>query len=409
MSNKQFFSAQIVADVLSISKRNVEAWSKNGKLTPALDPTVYNEPYSRVQLEQYPEFKAMFNSSWDLERKIKPSKSYALIELFSGAGGLAIGLERAGFKNELISDKDKDCCATLRKNRPNWNILKDDICNIDFSGYQGNIHLLTGGFPCQPFSYAGKQLGFEDARGTAFFEFARAVKEVQPSCFLIENVKGLSTSNNGETVKTIISIMQSLGYTIIENHVYKSLFYKVPQKRERLIIIGIKNNLAKHAKYERPSPFSSVLTVKDALRCGVLYDADVPLSEGQYYAKRKKEIFEHVPQGGYWRDLPVELQKEYMMTSFYLGGGKTGIARRLAWNEPSLTLTCSPAQKQTDRCHPEETRPLTIREYARIQTFPDDWLFAGSISSQYKQIGNAVPVNLAEAIGLSIVRMLNEL
>ena len=97
------------------------------------------------------------------------------------------------------------------------------------------------------------------------------------------------------------------------------------------------------------------------------------------------------------------------MTSFYLGGGKTGIARRLAWNEPSLTLTCSPAQKQTDRCHPEETRPLTIREYARIQTFPDDWLFAGSISSQYKQIGNAVPVNLAEAIGLSIVRMLNEL
>jgi DNA (cytosine-5)-methyltransferase 1 len=97
-----------------------------------------------------------------------------------------------------------------------------------------------------------------------------------------------------------------------------------------------------------------------------------------------------------------------MQKSFYLGGGKTGIARRIAWDEPSLTLTCSPAQKQTERCHPDETRPFSIREYARIQTFPDDWKFAGSVSQQYKQIGNAVPVNLAKEIGTSVVCFLNE-
>lgn len=116
-----------------------------------------------------------------------------------------------------------------------------------------------------------------------------------------------------------------------------------------------------------------------------------------------------VPPGGYWRDLPDDLQREYMKKSYFLGGGKTGMARRLSWDEPSLTLTCAPAQKQTERCHPDETRPLTVREYARIQTFPDDWNFAGPVTAQYKQIGNAVPVNLAHALGRSLVKLLNDL
>ena len=113
--------------------------------------------------------------------------------------------------------------------------------------------------------------------------------------------------------------------------------------------------------------------------------------------------------GGYWRDLPFEIQKEYMGGSFKLEGGKTGMARRLSLNEPSLTLTCAPAQKQTERCHPTETRPLTVREYARIQTFPDDWEFIGTLGSRYKQIGNAVPVNLSYAIGRSLIRLFNDI
>lgn len=151
------------------------------------------------------------------------------------------------------------------------------------------------------------------------------------------------------------------------------------------------------------------MTLRDALKKGELYDCDVPDSEGQKYPQRKAEIIAHVPEGGYWRDLPTDLQKEYMKGSYFLSGGKTGMARRLAWDEPSLTLTCAPAQKQTERCHPEETRPLTVREYARIQTFPDVWEFTGSLSSQYKQIGNAVPVNLAYAVARALVRLLNDI
>lgn len=136
----------------------------------------------------------------------------------------------------------------------------------------------------------------------------------------------------------------------------------------------------------------------------------VPESVGQAYPKRKAEIMAHVPEGGYWRDLPLDLQKEYMLGSFYLGGGKTGMARRLSWNEPSLTLTCAPAQKQTElQAQPSEHLIPTTREYARIQTFPDDWQFEGSATQVYKQIGNAVPVNLALAVGKSLVRMLNSL
>lgn len=133
----------------------------------------------------------------------------------------------------------------------------------------------------------------------------------------------------------------------------------------------------------------------------------MPESDGIKYPSAKKDVMDLIPQKGYWRDLPLEVQKKYMGGSFYLGGGKTGMARRIGWDEPCLTLTCSPAQKQTERCHPDETRPFTVREYARIQTFPDEWMFEGSLAQQYKQIGNAVPVNLAKEVGYSIVALLN--
>lgn len=117
-------------------------------------------------------------------------------------------------------------------------------------------------------------------------------------------------------------------------------------------------------------------------------------------------IIEMVPAGGNWKDLPLEIQKYYMKGSFYKEGGRTGFAKRLSWNEPCLTVTCSPAQTQTERCHPEETRPLKVREYARIQTFPDDRHFSGCLTAQYRQIGNAVPVNLAYHLGRCLITML---
>lgn len=330
------------------------------------------------------------------------------IELFAGAGGLAIGLERAGFNAIALNEFDKDACKTLRTNRPNWNVIEGDVKNVNFTGFS-NVDLLAGGFPCQAFSYAGNKLGFEDTRGTLFFEFARAIKELQPKIFLGENVRGLLKHDNGRTLSVMKSIIQDLGYTLIEPQVLKAIFYRVPQKRERLFLIGIRNDLVKIADFKWLTPHNKVMVLKDALKAGELYPTDVPKSQGQTYAKRKKEILDLVPQGGYWRDLPDDLQKEYMQKSYFLGGGKTGMARRLAWDQPSLTLTCSPAQKQTERCHPDETRPLTVREYARIQTFPDEWDFVGALTSQYKQIGNAVPVNLAYAVGQSLIGLLNSI
>jgi DNA (cytosine-5)-methyltransferase 1 len=336
----------------------------------------------------------------------KSTKQYKAIELFAGAGGLALGLEKAGIKCVTLNEVNHWACETLRRNRPEWNVIEDDIRNVSFSNSSEEIDVVTGGFPCQAFSYAGKRLGFEDARGTLFYEFARIVKETKPKICIGENVKGLLNHEKGKTLQGMISILDELGYRILDPQVLKAIHFKVPQKRERLIIIGIRKDLIGEFKYPAPDT-KHIYSLRDALKKGPLYDSNVPKSPGAKYPKRKKEILDLVPPGGYWRDLPLKLQKEYMLKSFYLSGGKTGMARRISWDEPSLTLTCSPAQKQTERCHPVETRPFTIREYARIQTFPDHWEFAGSINEQYKQIGNAVPVNLAHAIGMAIVKFLD--
>jgi len=226
---------------------------------------------------------------------------------------------------------------------------------------------------------------------------------------LAENVKGLKSHDGGRTLETMVEVFKSMGYEVLEPTVLKGIHYHVPQKRERIFIIGIKKEYADKVAFKFPKPSEKIYNLEDALKKGELFDCDVPLSQGQVYPEKKKRVLDLVPAGGYWRDLPLELQKEYMMKSFYLGGGKTGIARRIAWDEPSLTLTCSPAQKQTERCHPDETRPFTVREYARIQTFPDEWEFQGSMTNQYKQIGNAVPVNLAFALGKSLIQLLDEI
>ncbi len=343
----------------------------------------------------------------NITNAVLPLKDYKVLELFAGAGGLAVGLEAAGIECAALNEIDRWACDTLRKNRPDWEVLEGDIHSFGFTQYKGKVDVVTGGFPCQAFSYAGKKLGLEDARGTLFYEFARVVKETMPPICVGENVRGLLSHDNGKTLEGMISVLDEIGYRVVTPvQVLKAVNYNVPQKRERLILVGIRKDI--DIEYEYPKPYNKVYNLRDALKKGDLYNCDVPESEGVQYPKRKKEILAMVPQYGYWRDLPLEIQKEYMQKSFYLGGGKTGMARRIGWDEPSLTLTCSPAQKQTERCHPEETRPFTVREYARIQTFPDEWQFSGPMAQQYKQIGNAVPVNLAKEVGYSIISFLNK-
>lgn len=404
----KLFSINNLADLLGTSRRTVESWVKNGKLILEQDEDG-KEGFSAFRLGGIPVIGDMTQSNWEEELKSLPRRNFTSVELFAGGGGLAVGMEKAGFHHIMLNEFNKAACDTLKLNRPQWNVVEGDIHNVSFSQYEGQVDFLSGGFPCQAFSYAGNRGGFQDTRGTLFFELARAVQEIKPKVFMGENVRGLLTHDNGKTLSVIRNTIAELGYTLVEPRVLKAIMYKVPQKRERLILIAIRNDYANKVSFKWPDPYHRIMTLRDALFRGELYDTDVPQSIGQQYPQKKKEIMDMVPMGGFWKDLPVPVQQEYMKGSYGLPGGKTGMARRLDLDEPSLTLTCAPAMKQTERCHPTESRPLTVREYARIQTFPDDWTFAGNMTEQYKQIGNAVPVNLAYAIGRAIIRLLNDI
>ncbi len=403
----EYLSLAEAAEIVGKSKETLRRWDNEGILKAV------REPVSNYRVYRKDDVQTLLGNLFDekseeiISNYEEPLQDYSVLELFAGAGGLAVGMEKAGLKCAALNEIDKWACQTLRKNRPNWNVLEGDIKNFNFSEYRDNIDVVTGGFPCQAFSYAGKKLGLNDARGTLFYEFARVVQEVNPPTCIGENVRGLLSHEKGKTLEGMISILDEIGYNVVPVKVLKAIHYKVPQKRERLILVGIRKDI--DILYEYPTAHQKIYTLKDALKKGSLFENNVPKSEGAKYPKYKKEILDLVPQKGYWRDLPLDIQKEYMGGSFYLGGGKTGMARRIGWDEPCLTLTCSPAQKQTERCHPDETRPFTVREYARIQTFPDDWEFSGSIAQQYKQIGNAVPVNLGQEIGYSIIKFMNQL
>jgi len=401
---KDYYSLSEAAEVLGKSKETLRRWDRDGKLDAVREPVSNYRVYRKEDINSLIE-PLLSEIDNNIDNTVIPFKDYNVLELFAGAGGLAIGLEQSGINCAALNEIDKWACKTLRENRPKWNVLEGDIKEFSFTKYKNEVEIVTGGFPCQAFSYAGKKLGLEDARGTLFYEFARVVKEVNPLICVGENVKGLLSHDKGKTLLGMISILNEIGYNVVPIQVLKAINYNVPQKRERLILVGIRKDI--DVEYEYPTPYNVIYNLSDALKKGELYDTDVPKSEGSKYPEHKKQVLDLVPPKGYWRDLPLDIQREYMGKSFYLSGGKTGMARRIGWDEPSLTLTCSPAQKQTERCHPDETRPFTIREYARIQTFPDEWKFAGSISQQYKQIGNAVPCNLGKELGYSIIKFLN--
>ena len=379
---------------IGVSMDTIRRWDKKGLIK--VDRSDLNYRLFNIEEIKRIHNKISGKSVGNNYKILKTNKKtkYTTIELFAGTGGTAIGFENAGLNHVMLNEWDKNAVETLKNNRPKWNVVGGDIADVDFKEMKADI--VQGGFPCQTFSYAGKKMGFEDTRGTMFFEFARCVKQVRPKIAVGENVRGLLRHDNGKTLATMVKIMEDLGYRVM-HRVVRSQYLDVPQKRERLIILALRDDLKMPFIFPKEKDYT--ISLKEALK-------NCPKSPGQEYPEKKKKILKLVSPGGYWRDLPVELQKEYMGASFYMGGGKTGMARRLSWDEPSLTLTCSPAQKQTERCHPKETRPLTVREYARIQTFPDDWKFNGSVSSQYKQIGNAVPCNLGYHIGKCLIAML---
>jgi len=332
------------------------------------------------------------------------TNKYTFIEVCAGAGGLSSGLIKAGMTPLLLNDNDKNCCKTLEKNHSkNVKIICGSMETIDFTEYIGKVDLLTGGVPCQSFSNAGLRKGLEDPRGNLMLTFGDILNKIRPSMFMIENVKGLLTHEHGKTLEKII-------YKLNENELYNISYkcldaskYGVPQKRERVFIVGVLREndsiIVEQKKFVFPTENTEKCVLKDVL-------FDVPDSPGAKYSEEKIRLYKMIPPGGCWVNLPEELQKSYLGNSYNSGGGKRGILYRLSMEKPSLTLLCSPSQKQTERCHPNQERPLTVREYARIQTFDDEYEFVGSINSQYKQIGNAVPVLLAQRMGESIIECL---
>jgi len=355
------------------------------------------------------------------------------ISLFSGAFGLDLGLEQAGFHTISIVEKEQDAIKTIALNRANSlsKIIAREIQNVNSQDLLregsltlgrdlkvGEIDLVTGGPPCQSFSTAGKRESIGDPRGSLFMDFIRIVKDLQPRFFIMENVRGLLSAAishrpinqrgldspplqpdemSGTALKVVLDEMKTLGYKVIYN-LLEAADYGVPQNRERVIFIGSRDNenisfpLPTHSKDGRNLP--KWRTLKDAL-----IDLIEINPEFTAYPESRLQYLRLLKAGENWRYLPRELQQAAMGGAYNSGGGKVGFYRRLSWDKPSPTITTSPYQKATDMCHPLELRPLTVRESAKIQTFPDDWIFYGSVSSKYRQIGNAVPVLLAKNIG----------
>lgn len=394
--SKKLFTVVEVAKTLNVSQDTIRRWEKKGLIKGKRDELNYRV----FDISEIERVKNKVNGGHGGNHyrilKSQTRNGYSVVDLFSGAGGTALGLHNAGFHHAKLVENDKFAAQTLRQNKMEGEIIEDDIANLEFK--KGEADVVEGGFPCQAFSYAGKKRGFDDTRGTLFFEFARAINAIKPKVAVGENVRGLLNHDGGRTLKTMITTLEELGYKT-GFRILKSQYHDVPQKRERLIILGVRKDLDLPILFPREKDY--FISLREALK-------GVPDSPGQRYPENKASIMKLIPPGGYWKDLPESLQKEYMGASYFHTGGKTGMARRLSWEEPSLTLTTSPAQKQTERCHPEHTRPLTVREYARIQTFPDNWEFAGSMNQQYKQIGNAVPVNLGFHIGQAVEAILKQ-
>ena len=343
------------------------------------------------------------------------------ISLFSGAMGLDIGLMQAGIDIKIGQDFDNACIMTMQANGHDG--IAGDIRNISSADILEKVgmkpcepFLICGGPPCQPFSTAGKRLGINDPRGSLFKDFVRMIDEIRPRFFVMENVKGLMSSNlkdeNGEDTGTkvldiILDEFRKLNYKTVYG-LLDAVNYGVPQFRERFVLIGSRDG----EDIFLPAPTHFRIHQNPAYRWATLGDTikDLENADGECasFSDSRLKYLRMVPEGGNWKDLPKDVVQEAMGGAFTSGGGKVGFYRRLSYAQPSPTVVTSPVQKATMMCHPTMDRPLSVAEYARIQQFPDDWKFMGTTVDKYRQIGNAVPVGLARAIGEMLVAVANK-
>jgi DNA (cytosine-5)-methyltransferase 1 len=352
------------------------------------------------------------------------------ISFFSGAQGLDIGLERAGLKCLAATDFDSAACATLRQNAPSLRVYETDIRNLDASTLRSDLQIapeelfaIVGGPPCQAFSTAGRRLGLNDDRGNVFLHFIDLITQLRPQYAVFENVRGLLSAplshrphdqrgtgfpplndeeRPGGALLHILGLLEHAGYATTFT-LYNVANFGVPQSRERLIFFASRSG----RKVPLMSPTHDEFGAGGLPKWATLRDALGHMQSGKrhfhQFPEKRLQYYKLLKEGQNWRDLPVAVQKEAMGDSWFSAGGRTGFYRRLAWDKPSPTLVTRPTMKATDLCHPEELRPLSVEEYAAIQTFPADYWFAGTMDDQYRQIGNAVPCLFGETIGRHII------
>lgn len=361
------------------------------------------------------------------------NKRPVALSFFSGAMGLDLGLERAGFEIRLACEVDKYCRQTIALNRPQMALIgdinayrPDEI--LDYAGLTraDDIDLIVGGPPCQAFSTAGKRHGFNDDRGNAFLAYLDTALDLRPKYLVIENVRGLLSCPMqhrphdlrgaaypelafdelpGGALNFVLSLIVKAGYAYSFN-LYNSANFGTPQVRERVVIVCARDG--------RKPPYLVPTHAEQAGRglkkWRTFRQAAKGIEEHHHltFPEKRLRYYRMLSEGQNWRDLPEKLQREALGKSFFSGGGKTGFLRRIAWDKPVPTLVTHPAMPATDLAHPTAMRPLSVEEYKRVQEFPDDWQLAGPLIQQYKQIGNAVPGSLGLAIGTLIRNLLEQ-
>ena len=353
-----------------------------------------------------------------------------VLSFFSGAMGLDQGLESAGMTTLLACEFDRASRETIRLNKPGlptigniWQYDAETVRALAGLSQGESPDVMAGGPPCQAFSTAGSRKGLDDVRGNVFMHFLQLITELKPRYAVIENVRGLLSmplslesvpietlaqfgdpmefSGKHGVIRIVARTLDRAGYSVSFN-LYNAANFGSAQVRERVVILAALNS--SKVPYLAPTHSSNPEFGLPGWR--TLRDVVGDLPDSNEYVKfpeARLKYFRMLSEGQNWRSLPEELQPEAMGKSFHLGGGKTGFYRRLAWDKPSPTLVTHPAMPATDLCHPTLNRPLSVGEYRRLQDFPDTWHLAGSLTDQYRQLGNAVPVRLGEAIGKAIV------
>jgi len=357
------------------------------------------------------------------------------ISLFSGAMGLDLGFLAAGFDLRLTNDIDKNSYNTVKKNIPSVPFILEDFNKVSSKEVLSKAGLeveetdvLAGGPPCQPFSTAGKRQGLKDPRASPLKAFVRAIKEIRPRAFVMEEVTGLRSARlkhvpiserggrilrpeekKGSAFKVVVDMLRSTGYRLVYD-VLNAADFGSPQSRDRIIFIGLREGLPKLPGATHSNRIQTDLDGRALRPWNTFWEctADLQGSEMDFIdlSPKRKKYMMSVPPGGHWRHLPKEAIEEAMGGAYGSGGGKMGYYRRLTWVEPSPTVVTSPVQKGTMFCHPEAPRPLSIEEYKRIQGFPDDWKIVGNTGTKYRLIGDAVPVHLSYAIATKVAELL---